>query len=193
MPSKSRPDRDSCRGPAIRSSSGSCRSPSPPQVPTGNRLCGSCIRCGSGKARSAHGADLRVAPRSGEPSRTEPVDQLLLLGFSATPSPSRANELGAARAGRRRMERVAAPEPPVGFDPAMIWPDGPTDPGCGFLEVVAHRILATPAAGEGSGPPRSVQSLDAGSELVHTRPRESSGSSRSPWSRRVDPATGIPG
>ncbi|MCB0954222.1 MAG: pyridoxamine 5'-phosphate oxidase family protein [Microthrixaceae bacterium] len=46
-------------------------------------------------------------------------------------------------------ERVAAPEPPVGFDPAMIWPDGPTDPGCGFLEVVAHRILATPAAREG--------------------------------------------
>lgn len=46
-------------------------------------------------------------------------------------------------------EAVAAVPPPVGFDPAMIWPEGPSDPGCGFLEVVASRILATPAGQEG--------------------------------------------
>ena len=45
--------------------------------------------------------------------------------------------------------RIAEVAPPVGFDPAMIWPDGPDDPGCAFLELTAHRVLATPAGEPG--------------------------------------------
>jgi len=41
--------------------------------------------------------------------------------------------------------RVAAVPAPVGFDPAIIWPDGPGSPDCNFLRVVAHRVVATPA------------------------------------------------
>ena len=46
-------------------------------------------------------------------------------------------------------DRVAATPEPAGFDPAMIWPDGPTDPGCAFLRLRAHRIVATPAGRPG--------------------------------------------
>ena len=38
---------------------------------------------------------------------------------------------------------------PVGFDPALIWPDGPDSVDCSFLRLTAHRIVATPAGGEG--------------------------------------------
>lgn len=43
-------------------------------------------------------------------------------------------------------EAIAAVEPPVGFDPAMIWPDGPHSDDCGFLRFDARRIVATRAA-----------------------------------------------
>jgi len=46
-------------------------------------------------------------------------------------------------------DRIAAVPPPVGFDPAIIWPDGPTSDDCGFLALRAHRIVATPAGKPG--------------------------------------------
>lgn len=49
---------------------------------------------------------------------------------------------GGARAAA--WEAVKGVAPPVGFDPAMIWPDGPTDPGCGFLRFEAHRLVVAP-------------------------------------------------
>ncbi len=39
--------------------------------------------------------------------------------------------------------------PPVGFDPATIWPDGPASPDCGVLRLTASRIVATPAGRPG--------------------------------------------
>ncbi len=44
--------------------------------------------------------------------------------------------------------RIHAVAEPVGFDPAMIWPDGPTSPECAFLRFEAHRILARPVGAE---------------------------------------------
>lgn len=46
-------------------------------------------------------------------------------------------------------EQIKAVEPPVGFDPAMIWPDGPESADCGFLRFEAHRVIATRAAQAG--------------------------------------------
>lgn len=40
-------------------------------------------------------------------------------------------------------QRVAAVDPPVGFDPAIVWPDGPGSDDCGFLRLRAHRIRVT--------------------------------------------------
>lgn len=50
-------------------------------------------------------------------------------------------EVGAA------WDAVAAVDPPVGFDPSMIWPEGPGAPDCGFLRFTAHRIVVTAAGG----------------------------------------------
>jgi hypothetical protein len=38
---------------------------------------------------------------------------------------------------------------PVGFDPAIIWPDGPSAADCGFLRLTAHRLVATLAGKPG--------------------------------------------
>jgi hypothetical protein len=38
---------------------------------------------------------------------------------------------------------------PVGFDPAIVWPEGPETPDCAFLRLTAHRILVTPAGQSG--------------------------------------------
>ncbi|MDY7102513.1 MAG: pyridoxamine 5'-phosphate oxidase family protein [Actinomycetota bacterium] len=46
-------------------------------------------------------------------------------------------------------ETIRTTPPPVGFDPAMIWPDGPTSDGVGILRFTAHRIVATKAAQPG--------------------------------------------
>ncbi len=46
-------------------------------------------------------------------------------------------------------EAIAAVDPPVGFDPALIWPDGPDTDDCAFLRFDAHRVVATPAGGPG--------------------------------------------
>lgn len=53
---------------------------------------------------------------------------------------------------RERAEawrRVAMIPEPVGFDPAMIWPDGPDSPDCAMLELVAHRVVTTEAGRPG--------------------------------------------
>ncbi len=46
-------------------------------------------------------------------------------------------------------DAVKAVAPPVGFDPALIWPAGPTSPDCAFLTLTAHRIVATRAGQSG--------------------------------------------
>ena len=46
-------------------------------------------------------------------------------------------------------ESVTAIAPPVGFDPAMIWPDGLDSEDCAFLRFMAHRLVATPAGQAG--------------------------------------------
>jgi general stress protein 26 len=51
-------------------------------------------------------------------------------------------------------EAVKAVPSPVGFDPAMIWPDGPASPGCAMLRFTADRIVATPAGQPGVRWPR---------------------------------------
>lgn len=40
-------------------------------------------------------------------------------------------------------ERIRAVPAPIGFDPSMIWPDGPSSIGCAFLRLEAHRIRVT--------------------------------------------------
>lgn len=45
--------------------------------------------------------------------------------------------------------RIAEVPAPVGFDPTLIWPDGPGSADCAFLEFEAHRIVATPAGQPG--------------------------------------------
>lgn len=46
-------------------------------------------------------------------------------------------------------DAIAAVDPPVGFDPSLVWPEGPDSDDCGFLRLRATRIVATPAAGPG--------------------------------------------
>jgi len=50
---------------------------------------------------------------------------------------------------RAAWDELKSIPPPVGFDPAMVWPDGPTAPDCGILRFTAHRVIATPAAQPG--------------------------------------------
>jgi hypothetical protein len=46
-------------------------------------------------------------------------------------------------------EQIKSVAPPVGFDPAMIWPGGPTSDDCAIIQLVAHRIVVTPAGKPG--------------------------------------------
>ena|SRR5687767_11240769 len=50
---------------------------------------------------------------------------------------------------RAAWDVIAAEPPPIGFDPAAIWPDGPTAADCGILRFTARRIVATPAGQPG--------------------------------------------
>lgn len=45
--------------------------------------------------------------------------------------------------------QIADVEPPVGFNPTIIWPEGPESDDCAFLRFDAHRIVATPAGKPG--------------------------------------------
>lgn len=49
----------------------------------------------------------------------------------------------------RAWRRIAEIPPPVGFDPTMIWPEGPTSVDCAFLHLDAHRIVVRPAGRPG--------------------------------------------
>ncbi len=44
-------------------------------------------------------------------------------------------------------DAIAAVPPPVGFDPAAIWEDGPTAADCGILRLDPFRIVTTPVGG----------------------------------------------
>lgn len=46
-------------------------------------------------------------------------------------------------------DRVKAVPEPVGFDPAIIWPDGSSTDDCAFLELTAYRIIARPVGTAG--------------------------------------------
>lgn len=46
-------------------------------------------------------------------------------------------------------DAIARVPAPVGFDPAIIWPDGPEAADCAFLRFTAHRIVATTAGTPG--------------------------------------------
>ena len=50
---------------------------------------------------------------------------------------------------RVAWEAIRDVPPPMGFDPAMIWPDGPDADDCGILRFTAHRIVATSAGATG--------------------------------------------
>jgi hypothetical protein len=46
-------------------------------------------------------------------------------------------------------DAVKAVPPPVGFDPAFVWPDGPGSPDCAMLRFTAERVIATRAGQPG--------------------------------------------
>jgi pyridoxamine 5'-phosphate oxidase-like protein len=50
-------------------------------------------------------------------------------------------------------ERVKSPPPPVGHDPAAIWPEGPDTPDCAFLELTPWRLSVRTAASLYKGEP----------------------------------------
>jgi hypothetical protein len=54
---------------------------------------------------------------------------------------------------RAAWERVQSLAPPVGFDPVMIWPDGPDSPDCAFLHLKPWRLTVRTAAELMAGEP----------------------------------------
>jgi len=50
---------------------------------------------------------------------------------------------------RQAWQRILEVPPPVGFDPAMIWPEGLEAADCAFLRFQAYRMVATPAGTPG--------------------------------------------
>src|SRR5688500_7533202 len=46
-------------------------------------------------------------------------------------------------------EAIKAVPPPVGFDPAFVWPDGPASSDCAMLRFTAERMIATRAGQPG--------------------------------------------
>ena len=46
---------------------------------------------------------------------------------------------------KRAWDQIKGIEAPVGFDPAIIWPDGPESGDCAIIRLTARRIVATPA------------------------------------------------
>jgi hypothetical protein len=57
---------------------------------------------------------------------------------------------------RHAWEVFRAAEPPVGYDPATIWPDGPGDPDAGVIRLDPWRLTAADAATlAGNGTPRT--------------------------------------
>lgn len=50
-------------------------------------------------------------------------------------------------------DRIAATPGPTGFDPLTIWPDGPTSPDFGVVEISPHRIRVVTADRLATGGP----------------------------------------
>lgn len=50
---------------------------------------------------------------------------------------------------REAWEQIASVASPVGFDPAIVWPDGPDAEDSAILRFQAHRIVVTPAGHAG--------------------------------------------
>ena len=46
-------------------------------------------------------------------------------------------------------DQIKSVDPPVGFDPALIWPAGPDSADCAIIRLTARRIVATPAGRPG--------------------------------------------
>ena len=44
---------------------------------------------------------------------------------------------------REAWQQIAAVPPPVGFDPTIVWAQGPEAADCAFLRFEAHRIVVT--------------------------------------------------
>jgi hypothetical protein len=57
-----------------------------------------------------------------------------------------------------RWERIATTSPPVGFDPATIWPDGPTTSDFAVIDLRPHRIRVVQAARLAAGEPQPLWS-----------------------------------
>jgi hypothetical protein len=57
---------------------------------------------------------------------------------------------------RRAWERLAAAPEPMGYDPAPIWPDGPTGDGFVALRLDPWRVQAKSAAAMAAGEPYLV-------------------------------------
>jgi Pyridoxamine 5'-phosphate oxidase len=50
---------------------------------------------------------------------------------------------------RDAWRQIAEVSPPVGFDPAIVWPEGPEAADCAFLRFEARRVVVTPAGRPG--------------------------------------------
>jgi len=57
---------------------------------------------------------------------------------------------------RRVWDLLAATPPPVGHDPATIWPAGPSDPGFALLRLEPWRLRVAAASTLAAGAPASV-------------------------------------
>jgi hypothetical protein len=57
---------------------------------------------------------------------------------------------------RHAWERLSAPPDPMGYDPAPIWPDGPTGDGFVALRLDPWRVQAKSAAAMAAGEPYLV-------------------------------------
>jgi Pyridoxamine 5'-phosphate oxidase len=70
---------------------------------------------------------------------------------------------------RAAWERVAGVPSPVGFDPAMIWPDGPDSPDCAFLLLEPWRLTVNTAVRMAAGEPALTWSQRPGSPARRRR------------------------
>ena len=65
-----------------------------------------------------------------------------------------------ADAARRAWDRIASTPPPVGFDPATIWPAGPGAEDFAVIELQARRVRVVLAAAMAAGEPAPLWVAD---------------------------------
>jgi hypothetical protein len=70
---------------------------------------------------------------------------------------------------REAWGRIASIAPPVGFDPATIWPDGPDSPDCAFLRLEPWRLSVNTAARMVAGEPPLTWRAQTGSRAPRRR------------------------